>query len=133
MKFGEIITDASPIRTVATNHTKPLSPASPGSALVPPPCRKCQRIHSPLFRCSEVSPSPVRQPLPSKIMVLCPEPALTHSVWCDYITRARTMNGLMRELRREIKAGHFVAYRFITIHEQHYGLPNTENGDQQKS
>jgi len=64
-----------------------------------------------------------------QIQVLIFEPELTHSVWSDYWPRARTMKGLMRELRTEIKAGRFVGYRFLTIHEEHLGLPSAESRD----
>jgi len=55
-------------------------------------------------------------------MVLKFEPDLTHSVWVDYMCRARTINGLMKQLRRDIKAGVYGGYRLMTVHKQCYGV-----------
>lgn len=59
--------------------------------------------------------------LPS-VMVLKFEPQLTHSVWCDYISRCRTLGGLKHELREMTKAGDIVGYKLITVHEKVLGV-----------
>lgn len=64
-----------------------------------------------------------------QVEVLCFEPTLTHSVWNDYIYRNRTMTGLVKRLRREVKSGRFVGYRFITIHKTVYGLDKSKPED----
>ena len=59
------------------------------------------------------------------VMVLTFDPRLTHSVWCDFSHRCRTLAGLERTLRAETKAGRIVGFRFITIHRDVLGLePN---------
>lgn len=64
-----------------------------------------------------------------QVMVLKYRPELTHSIWVDYWHRFRTLHGVEKGLRREIKAGRIVGYRFITINEEHIGLPpNKEKG-----
>lgn len=61
------------------------------------------------------------------VMVLEYEPSLTCSVWKDYYHRSRTMNGLLKLLRSEVKAWRFVAYRLISVHRQVYGVePNAK-------
>lgn len=53
--------------------------------------------------------------LPS-VMVLVYEPALTHSNWEDVVHHCRTLNGLVRFLRKGVRDGNWIAYRFLTIH-----------------
>lgn len=57
-----------------------------------------------------------------KVMVLVYEKALTHSVWLDYWHQNRTLSGLMKALRKNVKSGVFVGYRLITVHEEKLGL-----------
>jgi hypothetical protein len=61
---------------------------------------------------------PVQLP---RVMVLVYEPRLTHCVWSDFWHRKRSLEGLLKCLRGEVKAGRFSAYRFITIHQETYG------------
>jgi len=67
-------------------------------------------------------------PLPH-VMVLEFQPRLTHSVWVDYHYKNRTMCRLLKQLRKEVKSGRFIGYRFITIHKEVYGvdLPREKN------
>ena len=56
------------------------------------------------------------------VMVLVYEEALTHSVWQDYMHRCRTLKGLMRLLKSEIKEGRFVAFRLMHITHEEMGI-----------
>jgi hypothetical protein len=56
-----------------------------------------------------------------RAQVLVFEPALTHSVWQDFESRARTRDGLERQLRNGVCAGRFVGYRLLRIETQHIG------------
>jgi hypothetical protein len=51
------------------------------------------------------------------VQVLEYQPELTHSVWIDYIHRRKTIKMLEKELKRGIKSGKFIGYRFLTIHK----------------
>jgi len=64
-------------------------------------------------------------------MVLVYQPELKHSVWTDYIHQCRTLNGLRKQLRSEIKRGRFVGYRFVTIHREIMGLESNAAGERQ--
>lgn len=57
-----------------------------------------------------------------RVMVLCFEPRVGHSIWTDYHYRNRTMLGLLRHLKDEVKSGRFVAYRLLTIHKEVMGV-----------
>ena len=61
-----------------------------------------------------------------RVMVLQYEPALKMSIWKDFYHRRRSRNGLIRLLRREIKARRFVAFRLIHIEEEFFGIPPIE-------
>ena len=54
-------------------------------------------------------------------MVLVFEPALTHSVWQDFESRHRTLDGLEKRLKQGVKNGEWVAWRLITIHKEIMG------------
>lgn len=56
------------------------------------------------------------------VMVLVFEERMGCSVWQDYLHRCRTLNGLLRHLKQEVKAGRFVAFRLLTIHKQEMGV-----------
>lgn len=57
-----------------------------------------------------------------KVQVLQFEKRLTHCVWYDYIHRCRTMDGLIKHLRREVKAKRIMGYRLLTIHREVRGV-----------
>lgn len=59
-----------------------------------------------------------------QVVVLQYEPALTHSVWVDYRHRKRSIEALLKGLRKEINDGRFVAYRLITILGESIGMPD---------
>jgi hypothetical protein len=61
-----------------------------------------------------------------QVMVLQYEPALKSSVWKDFLHGCRTRKGLIAMLRREIKCGRFVAFRFIQIQEECFGVPTAK-------
>ncbi len=44
-------------------------------------------------------------------------PELSCSVWLDYHHSYRKVYRLLAHLRKEVKAGRVVGYRFITVHE----------------
>ena len=54
-------------------------------------------------------------------MVLVFQPELTHSVWQDFISRARSRKNLERILRKGVRDGDWVAWRLITIHHEVHG------------
>lgn len=58
--------------------------------------------------------------LPSA-QVLIFEPLLTHSVWVDFQSRSRTLNGLLKQLRAGVCSGEYVGYRLIEIQDECIG------------
>jgi len=56
------------------------------------------------------------------------KPELTHSVWIKMILRNRTYEAKRRELRKLVKAGTFVGYRIVTVHEEHIGVTWPKDG-----
>lgn len=54
-------------------------------------------------------------------MVLVYQPELTHSVWVDHVTRARTVKGLERGLKQGVKDGRYVAWRLMRTENEVYG------------
>ena len=62
--------------------------------------------------------------------VLVFEPKLTHSVWCDFMHRRRSLKTLEAELRKRVRSGEFVGYRLITIHKEQIGVEPKEESCQ---
>lgn len=54
-------------------------------------------------------------------MVLVYQPELGCSVWQDYLSRARTIAGLERQLRRGVRCGYWVAWRLVRIEKEVMG------------
>lgn len=54
-------------------------------------------------------------------MVLVFQPELSHSVWHDFLSRARTLAGLERQLKAGVKRGDWVAWRLIRIEREVMG------------
>lgn len=54
----------------------------------------------------------MRQNLP-QVMALVFDERIQQSAWIDYIHRARTLAGLIRQLSKEIKDGQIVGYRLM--------------------
>jgi hypothetical protein len=63
-----------------------------------------------------------------RAMVLVFQPELTHSVWIDYWSKARTMTGLIKDLQRGVKDGRFVAYRLIHVYVEITGVVHEPTG-----
>lgn len=57
-----------------------------------------------------------------RAMVLVYQPALTCCTWQDFLHHKRSVESLEKELRKEIKAGRFTAYRLITVHKEQMGV-----------
>lgn len=49
------------------------------------------------------------------------EPRLSHSIWVDYYSRARTVEGLVRNLRKSVKSGKYLGYRLIHVYVEILG------------
>jgi hypothetical protein len=56
------------------------------------------------------------------VQVFVFRPELTCSVWEDLYSRRRTKKSLEAMLRKGVRSGHWIGYRFVTIHEQHIGV-----------
>ena len=54
-------------------------------------------------------------------MVLVYQPELKCSVWIDYYSKAKTVAGLERQLRANVKNGNCVAWRLIRIEKEVMG------------
>ena len=63
----------------------------------------------------------MRERLPS-VMVLEFKSELGHSVWIDYFHRCRTLKGLTKLLKSEVKAGKYVAFRLMHITREEMGI-----------
>lgn len=50
------------------------------------------------------------------------EPRLTYSVWKEIYHRKRSKESLEKMLRKGVRDGKYIGYRFITIHEEHIGI-----------
>lgn len=49
------------------------------------------------------------------------KPELTRSVWRKMMLRNRTYEAKRKKLRKLVKAGTYVGYRIVTIHEEYIG------------
>ncbi len=56
-----------------------------------------------------------------KAMVLVYQPELTHSVWQDFISRHKTIDGLEKALRKGVRNGKWVGWRLMTITKEVIG------------
>lgn len=56
-------------------------------------------------------------------------PQLTHSIWVDYLSRARTLKGLVKEMQQGVLDGRFIGYRFHHVYFETLGIGTapTEN------
>lgn len=55
-------------------------------------------------------------------MVLVFEERLGHSVWQDCISQARTVKGLISQLRAGVRSGEYVAWRLIRHEYEETGI-----------
>lgn len=58
--------------------------------------------------------------LPS-VQVFKFEESLGHSVWYDYHSNARTIDGLTRRMKSLVKDGTYIGYRFIHVYFEALG------------
>lgn len=61
-----------------------------------------------------------RSKLPSA-MVLVYQPELTCSIWQDFISKHRTLNGLEQRLKQGVRNGEWVAWRLMRIEKEIMG------------
>lgn len=47
-----------------------------------------------------------------------------YSIWIDYISRARTINGLINELQAQVKRGVYLGYRLHHVYVECRGVVN---------
>ncbi len=47
---------------------------------------------------------------------------LGHSHWVDYLSRARTLDGLIKQLRQGVRSGTYLGYRLIHIYCERIGI-----------
>jgi len=66
--------------------------------------------------------TPLTNQLPSAVQVLCYDEKAFCSYWIDCHHKCRTLKGLLEMLNKGIKSREYSAYRFITIHQEQYGL-----------
>lgn len=59
-------------------------------------------------------------------MVLVYQQELTHSVWQDFESRARTMEGLEKQLKAGVRSGEWVAWRIMRIEKEVWGNGSLE-------
>ncbi len=57
-----------------------------------------------------------------RVMVFEFQKELTHSVWIDFEYRNRTLNGLIKTLRKMVENGEIIGFRLIRVEEQHLGI-----------
>ena len=50
------------------------------------------------------------------------QPELTHSVWTDFMSRARTQEALEKQLRKGVRSGEYVGYRLHRIEAEYLGI-----------
>lgn len=55
-------------------------------------------------------------------MVLVFEPKQTHSVWHEFYSRARTVEGLVKQLRRGVKDGLHIGWRIYRREYEEIGI-----------
>lgn len=55
-------------------------------------------------------------------MVLVFQSQLNHSVWVDFRSSARSLEGLIKQLRKYTKDGHCVAWRLIRHEYEELGI-----------
>jgi hypothetical protein len=60
------------------------------------------------------------RPLSAQVLVFQPE--LTHSVWTDFMSRARTQEALEKQLRKGVRSGEYVGYRLHRIECEYLGI-----------
>jgi len=62
--------------------------------------------------------------------VLVFDERLGHSHWLDHQSRARTLKGLIRELRAGVASGDYVGYRLIHIYWERLGKVSAPTVDE---
>lgn len=60
------------------------------------------------------------RPLRAQVLVFQPE--LTHSVWTDIQSRARTRAGLEKQPRAGVRSGEYVGYRLHRVEAEYVGI-----------
>ena len=63
-----------------------------------------------------------QNPMPFSVMVLKFQPELTHSTWCDFRHRCRSVETLKKLLLKMTKDGDIVGYRLIKIYQETIGV-----------
>lgn len=62
--------------------------------------------------------------------VLVFDERLGHSHWVDHMSRARTLHGLVKELRDGVKQGEYVGYRLLHLYWEMRGIgPSPTSAD----